>query len=103
MLVLPQAWACACNQKDFRNGKIVSPAVWRVREKLRPISGESTGSYLQVATFNMAGCTPFGKPVMSFEKPYKLEDDTIVTGKQGLQIRLQQLSQRYVLTERQSN
>ena len=79
--------------------KVRSPAIWRVKEKYRPISEDPIGDYLQVAIKNMAG-NAFGKPCMSFEKPYKLEPDRLIVGPKDLPRALHLLSLKYILTEK---
>ena len=55
--------------------KILSAAVWRVKEKSRPYSGASIGDYLQVAIFNMTGTDSRGKPNMhALSTKYKLTE-----------------------------
>lgn len=77
--------------------RVKSPAVYRVKDRERPISGESIGSYLQVATYNMAG-NAFGKPCVSFDKPWKLEPDRLIVTDKDLRQGLHALSGKYFLT-----
>lgn len=41
----------------------------------------------------------FGKPCMSFEKPYKLEPDRLIAGSKDLSRALHALHPKYKLTE----
>lgn len=79
--------------------RVKSPAVYRLKEKVRPISEESIGTYLQVATYNMAG-NAFGKPCMSFERPYKLEPDRLIVTDKDLKKALHVLEGKYSLTRK---
>ena len=78
---------------------VVSPAVWRVKEKFKPCSNQSVGFYFQVATKNMAGLTAMRTSCMSFEKPYKLENDRVITSKEDVTRALAALKGRYILSE----
>jgi hypothetical protein len=80
--------------------RVKSPAVYRLKDRERPISGDSIGSYLQVATYNMAG-NAFGKPCMSFEKPFKLEADRLVVTDRDLKRALHALNSKYTLTQKE--
>lgn len=76
--------------------KVKSPAVWRISEKVSPYGKEPRGEYLQVATRNMAGHF-FGKPCMSFEKPWKLEADRLIVSDKDLRKALHDLRTKYDL------
>lgn len=76
--------------------KVRSPAYYRVKERCRPISEEPIGNYLQVTTKNMAG-NAFGKPCMSFEKPYKLVPDRLIVDGKDLARALHELHSRFIL------
>lgn len=56
-----------------------TPAIFREVEKLSPIHREERGIYLQVAVPNDAGRDFRGRPIPSFDKPYKLETDVLIT------------------------
>ncbi len=73
-----------------------SVAIVRVVERYRPISGDSIGRYLQVAIPNEAGYS-FGKPMMSFEKPYRLEPDRLIVTDADILKCLERLSKHYTL------
>lgn len=77
--------------------RVKSPAVYRVKERVSPYAGAPLGDYLQVATYNMAG-NAFGKPCMSFEKPFKLEADRLIVTERDLKRALHELNGKYTLT-----
>jgi|GEM_PF-3893816 len=79
--------------------RVRSVAIYRVIERFRPLSGDSIGTYLQVAVPNLAAHTMSGKAIPSYEKPYKLEKDSlIVTDKDKARV-LHYLSQKYILKD----
>ena len=79
--------------------RVRSPATWRIKEKCRPISEQPIGDYLQIAIKNMVG-NSFGRSCMSFEKPFKLEADRLISGPKDLSRALHLLSLKYILTEK---
>jgi hypothetical protein len=58
--------------------RVRSAAIYRLVERYKPISGESIGTYIQVAVPNMAGHTMNGTSCPCWQKPYKLEPDSLV-------------------------
>ena len=62
-----------------RNPLPRTPAVYRQVERLSPVHKEERGTYLQIAVPNDAGRDFRGNPIPSFEKPYKLETDVLIT------------------------
>ncbi len=76
--------------------KVRSPAIYRVKERVSPYAGAPIGDYLQIAVKNMAG-NAFGKPCMSFEKPFKLEPDRLIVGPKDLSRALHMMHHKYVL------
>lgn len=69
----------------------------RVVTRYSPIHGTDIGTYLQVAIPNAAGHR-FGKPCMSWERPYKVYPDSIVTGEHDLARVLSWLDQKFMVT-----
>jgi hypothetical protein len=76
--------------------KVRSPAIYRVKERVSPYAGAPIGDYLQIATYNMAG-NAFGKPCMSFEKPFKLEPDRLILTEKDLRRALHAVHSKYIL------
>ena len=77
--------------------RVKSPAVYRIKERFSPYAGRPVGSYLQIAIRNEAG-NAFGKPCMSFEKPWKLEPDRLIESDRDLRRALHELNGKYTLT-----
>jgi hypothetical protein len=73
------------------------PAIVRVVEKSSPIMGEPRGTYLQVALPNYA-LKAFGKARPSFEKPFKLEPDVLVTSQEDVNRVWPTLCAKYQIT-----
>lgn len=71
-----------------------SPATWRIVEKLSPYGKVERGWYFQLAVKNSAGFA-FGKPCMSFERPYKLEPDRVYVDPRDLKRILHDVGQRF--------
>lgn len=79
--------------------RVRSPAIYRLVNRHRPLSGDPIGTYLQVAIPNMAGHTMSGKPCPMYEKPYKLEKDALIVHDKDRRRVLHYLSTRYILKD----
>ena len=84
------------------SSKLKSTVIWRIKEKYSPYAGEFRGCYLQIAVRNIAG-NAFGKQIMSFDKPWKVEPDRLIETQIDLHRALAILQKRYKLVEYERN
>lgn len=80
--------------------RVRSPAIYRLVDRHRPLSGDPIGTYLQIAIPNMAGHTMNGKPCPMYEKPFKLEKDSLIVTDKDRRRVLHYLNGKYILTDK---
>lgn len=77
--------------------EVPRPAIVRLVTKSSPLHGEDRGTYLQIALPNYA-VKAFGKERPSFEKPFKLEQDVLVTTQDDINRVWPEWSRKYQIT-----
>jgi hypothetical protein len=74
-----------------------TPAIWRIVDKVSPIHQEERGTYAQIAVPNDAGRDFRGRAMPSFEKPYKLYQDVLLTNPKDLRQALHRWGLKHAL------